>query len=136
MHPTRCGEFEAHPEGPDAYLQALADVIADGRRDGKVVAIGEAGLDYDRLHFCGGGMQRRWFEAQFALAAAHRLPMFLHLRAAAADFLDIINRHTDDMAAGGVVHSFDGTEAELARLLQLPALRVGVNGCSLKIGGS
>ena len=134
VHPTRCGEFEAHPEGPDAYLQALAGVIADGKRDGKVVAVGEAGLDYDRLHFCEAATQRRWFEAQFGLAAAHRLPMFLHLRAAAADFLEIINRHTDDLAAGAVVHSFDGDDAELAQLLQLPQLRVGVNGCYLKTG--
>ena len=42
-----------------------------------------------RLHFCDAATQRKWFSAQFALAAATRLPMFLHLRAAAADFLTI-----------------------------------------------
>lgn len=25
-HPTRCGEFEAYPDGPDAYLAALREV--------------------------------------------------------------------------------------------------------------
>ena len=135
VHPTRCGEFEAHPLGGAAYLSELAAVVADGRRDGKVVAVGECGLDYDRLHFCEAATQRRWFEAQFALAAGARLPMLLHLRAAAGDFLEIVGRHAGDFPAG-VVHSFDGEEDELRGVLAVPALSVGLNGCSLKTGES
>lgn len=26
VHPTRCGEFESHPEGPEAYFQELGKV--------------------------------------------------------------------------------------------------------------
>jgi len=132
VHPTRASEFEQHPQGPDAYLAALAGVIADGLTDGKVVAVGECGLDYDRLHFCDAATQKKWFEAQFSLARGSGLPMFLHLRAATADFMEIIGRHIGDFPAGGVVHSFDGSEDELAAVLAVQQLSVGLNGCSLK----
>ena len=131
VHPTRCSEFEAYPEGPEAYMRALKEVLSDGTRDKKIVAIGECGLDYDRLQFCDAETQRRWFEAQFELAKSSNLPMFLHLRAAANDFLDIVRRHVDDFPAG-VVHSFDGTASELEEILKIEKLDIGVNGCSLK----
>lgn len=85
--------------------------------------------------------------------------MFLHCRAAFDDFVAILDRHLDDIraqrsahekrllgdrraaaAAGGgdddavspgVVHSFTGTAAEAARLLQL-GFYIGLNGCSLR----
>ncbi|PRW59015.1 deoxyribonuclease TATDN1 [Chlorella sorokiniana] len=131
VHPTRCGEFEAHPGGPDAYMAELQEVLRDGMSDGKVVAVGETGLDYDRLHFCDAATQRTYFARQFELARSSGLPMFLHLRAAAAAFLDIVHQHADAFPAG-VVHSFDGSLEELQQILQHDKLSIGINGCSLK----
>ena len=48
VHPTRTGEIEGHVQGADAYMSALAAVARRGKQAGKVVAIGECGLDYDR----------------------------------------------------------------------------------------
>ena len=48
VHPTRCGEFEVAPGGPAAHLDQLLRVVREGAAEGKVVAVGECGLDYDR----------------------------------------------------------------------------------------
>ena len=56
----------------------------------RVVAIGEFGLDYDRLHFCGAEEQRRAFLAQLALVREFQLPMFLHMREACEDFVAVL----------------------------------------------
>ncbi|KAG9412875.1 TatD DNase [Aphanomyces cochlioides] len=127
VHPTRCNEFD---DDPDKYMQGLHDVIQDGKSDGKVVAVGEFGLDYDRLEFCDQKTQQTYFARQFELARTSRLPLFLHNRNTGSDFYDIVSRHRDDFR-DGVVHSFTGSIEEAKQLLDL-GLFIGINGCSLK----
>jgi len=131
VHPTRCGEFAASGD-PESHLAALRDVI-DANRD-RVVAVGECGLDYDRLQFCDRDTQKRFFERQLSLSESSRLPLFLHCRASAADLLDIL-RTNADRCFGGVVHSFDGTKEEADDILAL-GYHIGINGCSLRTAES
>lgn len=135
VHPTRAGEVR--PLGADNPAGGPADAIAGlaavaASAPGRVVAVGECGLDYDRLQFCDAPTQRAVFDRHFPLAASTGLPMFLHCRGAAfPDFLDAVARHRGSFRAG-VVHSFTGTPAERDAVLAMPELYLGVNGCSLK----
>ncbi|KAJ2497646.1 hypothetical protein GGH96_004935 [Coemansia sp. RSA 1972] len=127
-HPTRSSEVDKHSGGADAYFAGLRALIDDNRDI--VVAVGECGLDYDRLHFAAKDVQNKYFERQFELAAATGLPMFLHSRNTGGDF-ERIMRANRDRFSGGVVHSFTGSADEARQLLDL-GLYIGINGCSLK----
>ncbi|KAF9211253.1 TatD DNase [Podila verticillata] len=129
-HPTRSSEFESHPNGPEAYFNELKAMLDSPESKSKIVAIGECGLDYDRLHFCPKETQQKYFERQFDLAEATGLPMFLHNRNTGKDFGELITKHRSRFS-NGVVHSFTGTVEEMQSYLDL-GLYIGINGCSLK----
>ncbi|KAK0706751.1 hypothetical protein B0T26DRAFT_727901 [Lasiosphaeria miniovina] len=102
-----------------------------------LVAFGEFGLDYDRLHYCSKEVQLHSFAAQLELAASlqPQLPLFLHSRAAHSDFVWLLQgafgSRLERLERGGVVHSFTGTIDELRELMGL-GLYIGINGCSFK----
>ena len=130
-HPTRCNEFDIHKDGgPRAYLNDMKSLALSDRS--RVVAIGELGLDYDRLHFCDKPTQKKYFETQLDLAADLKLPLFLHNRNSIDDFIDILQRNAHKFSTSkGVVHSFDGSLDDVKRILNL-GFYIGINGCSLK----
>ncbi|KAG9508495.1 putative deoxyribonuclease TATDN1, partial [Fragariocoptes setiger] len=126
-HPTRCNEFLDNNGGSVDYLNQLLELA---KSNPKVVAIGEIGLDYDRLHFCSREIQKRFFTEQLSMAESTGLPLFLHNRNSIDDFMKIMESNRDKFTSG-VVHSFDGTCDDAKRVLDL-GLYIGVNGCSLK----
>ena len=64
-----------------------------------------------------------------------QLPLFLHSRAAHADFVRLLKKvlgeKLEKIQNGGLVHSFTGTVEEMQELVEL-GLHVGINGCSMK----
>ncbi|XP_025411170.1 putative deoxyribonuclease TATDN1 isoform X3 [Sipha flava] len=127
-HPTRCDEFNK-AKSPEAYLNSLTDVIKNNQS--KVVAIGECGLDNQRLHFCSKEVQEKYFEMQLKLSEHFNLPLFLHCRDAAPSFIGILKKNADFIKSGGVVHSFDGSLKEAEEIIKL-GFYIGINGCSLR----
>lgn len=134
VHPTRCRqEFVNATKEADEILQELLEIAKDGQADGTVVAIGEIGLDYDRLKFCPKDVQHTYLIKQLqVLAASTGLPLFLHNRSVGQDLYDILKQHRDCWKSGGVVHSFDDTLALANMFINDLDLYIGLNGCSLR----
>ncbi|KAF7556095.1 hypothetical protein G7046_g6397 [Stylonectria norvegica] len=133
---------EEHPPDQgktEKIISDLTSLVSDARSSNKnhLVALGEFGLDYDRLHYCSRTIQLHSFAAQLDLAASLKpqLPLFLHSRAAHADFVSLLKKafgeKLENLDKGGVVHSFTGTAEEMRELMDL-GLYIGINGCSFK----
>lgn len=114
----------ADTAGPSA-LRALRELCEQPTTRADVVAVGECGLDYDR-DFSPRDAQRRALEAQLELAADLHLPVFLHERAAHADFVAILARYRPRLTRA-VVHCFTGEAAALRAYLDMD-LHVGITG--------
>ncbi|CAF0823045.1 unnamed protein product [Adineta steineri] len=127
-HPTRCNELNESNE--DEILKQMIDLCEKNAE--KIVAIGEFGLDYERTQFCGIDQQKRYFEFQLKHLISLKKPLFLHNRASSQDLYDILYKYRDEIKAGGVIHSFDGTLDEALQFIQLGYF-IGLNGCSMKI---
>lgn len=159
VHPTRCQQEFVDIGAPatpstgtttartaDDVLQGLLDVARDGIQDQCVVAIGEIGLDYDRLEFSPKDVQQKFLQRQLDVflgdgsqvsstptSEIQRLPLFLHNRSVGRDLLEVIRQRNEIRTEPlrGVVHSFDDT-LELAQSFIDLGLYIGLNGCSLK----
>jgi TatD DNase family protein len=128
VHPTRCNEFHGKES---EVIEKLSALIIDGQRDGRIVAIGECGLDYDRLQFCSKEQQLVGFNLQLDIAENFNLPLFLHNRNTNNDFIDIVRMNRHKLKRGGAVHSFDGSFEDMKSLIDM-GLYIGINGCSLR----
>ena len=90
----------------------------------KCVAIGETGLDYNRMLSYKGG-QLSAFERQIQIALELGKPLFLHERDAHGDFIATLEGFPT--LPKTVVHCFSGTESELNRYISMD-LYIGITG--------
>ncbi|KAI0413441.1 TatD family hydrolase [Xylaria grammica] len=132
-------DHDPDPKKTGEIISELRTLIESARstHPGALVAFGEFGLDYDRLHYCSRKVQLHSFAAQLdlVLSLTPQPPLFLHSRAAHEDFVGLLKAKFGDrlekLERGGVVHSFTGTAAEMRELADL-GLHIGTNGCSFK----
>ena len=127
-----CGKYEGayatagiHPHLASEFTdQSLSELHGLAKHE-KVIAIGEAGLDYYR-NFSAPAEQKKAFQAQLELASELGLPVFLHQRDAHTDFHDILARNRDRLG-NVVVHCFTGSAEELDRYIDLDC-HIGITG--------
>lgn len=118
--------YEA-PRNPDlSYLETL---LKQPDNAGKIVAIGECGLDYHQFkgETAAGrkDVQRQLFEHQLNLSLRYNLPVIIHSRDAFGDVFACIERLPQQIR--GVFHCFSGSLQDL-RIIQSLGLYVGIDG--------
>jgi len=99
--------------------------IEDLTSHGKVVAIGETGLDFYR-DFAPPETQQASFQKQLELAERLNLPVIVHSRNAAKECLEIISA-VGSPKVGGVMHCFEGTPDQASNALEL-GMYISANG--------
>ena len=129
VHPTSCSQV-AKVNDVSHYFAQMNEFLQ--QRPANLIAVGECGLDYARLQWSPKELQLDFFERHFELTQTSKLPMFLHMRDCAHDFLLVLKRNRDSYY-GGVVHSFTGTAEEAKEILDFTENTfIGLNGCSLR----
>ena len=91
----------------------------------KIVAVGECGLDYDRM-FSARENQIRCLEKHIVLAEKLDKPLFLHERSAAEDFVKRFKNHKK-ICEKSVVHCFTGNKETLDKYLSM-GFSIGITG--------
>lgn len=123
-----------HPENmaPDIEAQ-LAEMEALLRRDhGRVVAVGEIGLDlyWDKTRL---EEQKTVLKRQMLLAMEYDLPVLLHIREAMTEFLDLL-RDINNTAGHsgkrvrGILHCYSGTIEQAETAMAMGHFMLGIGG--------
>jgi TatD DNase family protein len=110
-----------HPHHAHEELDIGAPELIERTRHPKVVAIGEAGLDY---HYDNSprDAQERGFRAHIEAARQTGLPLVIHSRDADADMARILREETGQGAFPAVLHCFTG-----GRELASTAIELGLS---------
>ena len=118
IHPEDCQQIEGQEDQILALRTLLGCDTSDPiayRKQHKIVAIGEIGLDYYERDWLPVDKPRQawFFEQQLLLAEELNMPVIIHDRDAHGDCFETILRHPN---VKGVFHSFSGS-TEMAREL-------------------
>lgn len=120
------GTAGIHPHNADRASQEdfkfMEQILSENK---KIVAVGECGLDYDRM-FSTKENQIQCLEKHIVLAEKLDKPLFLHERSAADDFIRRFKKHPD-ICKKSVVHCFTGDKETLNKYLSM-GFSIGITG--------
>lgn len=116
----------------------VASAPQDDRREDKIVAIGEIGLDkhvYQKTKYENYGVDKEFFELQkllfveqLKLAKEFKKSVIVHNREAKKDLLKILNDHWDSYFSGRMVFHCCEPEEELLNFAKEKKIFIGVDG--------
>lgn len=116
-----------HPTSVDAdYEKELEIVARQLTQPNEFVAIGEIGVDlyWDTTYV---EEQLLVFRQQIEWALEYDLPIVIHCRDA-FDYIYKVMEAYKSAPLRGIFHSFTGSAAEAARILEFPGFYIGING--------
>lgn len=120
------GTAGIHPHSADEATEEDVNRIREIIRDNpRIVAVGECGLDYDRMYSAKEN-QLYYFKKLISLAEELEKPLFLHERDAEEDFISCFQGH-EAICRKSVVHCFTGNKEILRRLLDM-GFFIGITG--------
>ncbi len=119
------GAVGIHPENADEFKDEMIDEFKElVKKNLKLKAIGEIGLDYYWDENPSREVQKDVFRKQMKLAQDLKLPVIIHDRDAHEDTLDIMKEFPDVI---GVVHCFSGSVEFAKECLKL-GYYIGITG--------
>lgn len=110
-----------HPHNAHEELDVGTEELVKRSSHPKVVAIGEAGLDY-HYDYSPRPAQEQGFRAHIAAARETQLPLVIHSREADADMAKILTEETGKGAFPAILHCFTG-----GRDLAMAAIDLGLH---------
>jgi TatD DNase family protein len=111
-HATVWATVGLHPHDAVNGVDSIVDLLGRDR----VVAVGEAGLDYYYEH-SPRDVQRAAFAAQIQLAHEHRMPLVIHSRDAWDDTFEVLA--AEGVPAQTIFHCFTGGAEEALRCVEM-----------------
>jgi TatD DNase family protein len=112
------GSIGTHPHYAHEELDVTIEELLERSRHPKVVAIGEAGLDY-HYDYSPRDAQEIGFRRHIAAARATGLPLVVHAREADADIARILEEESGKGAFPAVLHCFTASRELALRAIDL-----------------
>lgn len=114
-----------HPHDASECDEKTLNILKSLAASPKVRAWGEIGLDFNRM-YSPRDVQEKWFVRQLEIADDLGLPLIFHERDSLGRLLTLLDQNPNSRRFG-VVHCFSGTNAELARYLEM-GFYIGITG--------